>query len=393
MTDNQKLIKELTADKSKGVKKIITNPSILADLTEEQLQELSAVFAEYKPVTPTGEAAKSAAMNNISAAIHTVNTGVAPVNDHIDRAKMVEDRTLVLFIKVTQPGLRKCIDPDEFITKVRGESDVDVDEEVDNRRHVVIQKLFGNEFVNPLFMNRLQFMSWLKHREVKSTFLAGDHFLVPRTLFGQVSEKIDQLIIERNKLLDEFEAQYETAKLDAKIRLGVHYDEARYPDFSEIRSKFKIQFFWRSLSVPSALKDISKAMYEQEKAKAQEAWENTFEAVRDGLRVGFTDLIDSFKDSLVPDANGKLKGFNKKKIEKLKDFLSTFSARDLTDDDDLALLAKQAEDLIDGVDPATLRKSADMRSALSTQFKEIAEQAAKLVEPKGRKLKLDEDED
>jgi hypothetical protein len=324
MTDkNTQLTVSILKDRSNGARRIIQKPGVLEPLGTKHLETLLQGFENYTPNTAGGRANREAVIDILvrrKEVIDRLDTGAeAPVRkkDNLDRSRMMSEHTAVLFIKVTQPGLRACIDPEEFIAKERGEeveaeqTDEEVDQaaQVDPKRHVVMQKLFGKDFVNPLFMNRLAFMSWLKQRCVPSTFLAGDHLLIPRVLMGEVTDKIDELIQQRNILLNEFEARYEEAKADSKLRLGVHYDEARYPAFKELREKFKVNFMWRTLDVPSSLKDISKAHYAREKAKARIEWENTFEVVRDGLRAGFQELVGGFAVALGAGDDGKPRVF------------------------------------------------------------------------------------
>lgn len=378
------MIETLLKDMSKTVKRLLSNPQILDKLSPQDLEKLRDRVASYEPKSQVGKDLQAQCMDLVGRKL----SGPAETKDpDFNRS------TTVMNIRVFQPSLTKCIDSHEFVQNVKDPSNQiivgEVEPETDYSRHKVVQSLFSKEFTGPLLSQRLKFFSWLKERSY--TRLVENHdYIVPTSLVDEVLDKIDELERTRDQLLDEFEAQYDEAKAEAKQRLGVHYDEDRYPHFSEIRKSFSVRCRIRPFDPSALLKEVSVRALERERAEAKVEVENTFQEIREALRGGFVDLVESFASSLGYDENGKPKSFHSSKVDKIKVFLQTFEARDLTKDDELSLLAQQARELIENVDPAIVRKDKDLRKNLEESFTKIKDEASKLVVAKARKLDLDD---
>lgn len=398
---NMEQLNALTKDMSKGVSRLMAKPNLLNDMDQATLEELQKRVNAYSPKSAIGQASRDKVLVDVTNKLSSLSGVKVDVTDQsLSKGEMIEKRTCVLNWHVPQPGLNMCIDTKTFVSRVKGidVSDVDDTDDVeslgfDTKRHTVVQKLFGKEYLKPLTSQRQEFVSWLSRHAVPNKLLKSQMHLVPRSLVAAVMEKIDEVATERQRLLDQFEGRYEEAIIDARDRLGPHFDPSRYPDFIEIRRKFEMRFRWQDVNPAEGLREINKSAYERERELAKMDWENTFQDIRDGLRAGFTDLTESLATSLGNDETGKAKVFHQSKVQKLKDFLQTFEARDLTDDAELAEVAKQAKDLLSTVDPKSLRKDQDARTQLSQAFSEIAKRASTLVVSRGRKLNLDEDDE
>lgn len=386
---------KFTKDKSKGAVDIAAHPEKLNGLTRDELRSLVDSFNEYNPKTVGGKATKELALGMINGAIAKLPVNSDhKISDGLDKASMVENKTAVLEIEVPQPGFNKCISSKDFIARERGDVVETIDQTsigengVDYKRHTVVQKLFDKQYLNPLASQRAEFFAWLIRHSVPSSFLKNGHYLVPRGLINTVISKIEEMKVERGGLLDEFQTRYPEAKKDAKKRLGVHYDDSRYPKFDAIREKFYVISRWRDINPAAALREINRDEYQRQREQGKADWENTFDEIRFALRAGFVDLNASFAEAMGNDEDGKPKVFHSTKVQHLKDFLATFEARDLTNDVELAELAAQAKELISSVDPKALRKDQSMRQALQSSFNEIKEKASKLVVTRQRKIEL-----
>lgn len=384
-------IEKFTKDMSKGAADIAAHPEKLDGFGEATLRALFNKFDLYNPKTEVGKSNKIGALANIKTAVESKSKKVF---DALDKQSMVENKTAVLEIEVPQPGFNKCISSKDFIAREKGEVVETIDQTsvgpngVDYKRHTVVQKLFDKQYLNPLASQRAEFFAWLVRHSVPSSFLKNGHWLVPRGLINTVITRIEELKAERDQLLNQFEAKYAEAKKDAKKRLGVHYDESRYPKFDAIREKFYVVSRWRDINPAAALKEINRDEYQRQREQGKQEWENTFDEIRVALRAGFVDLVGNFAEAMGNDEDGKPRVFHATKVQHLKDFLATFEARDLTDDLELAELAAKARELVSTVDPKALRKDQSMRSALQTSFNQIKDKASKLVVVRKRNIEL-----
>ena len=418
-------VAELLTDKSKGAKKLagLKGLETLRGMTKADNETLLEAFNMYEPGTPVGKGLKDSVISNLEKVLAVIAddlpaeieslTGPVGVLDADkmsgqEKAEVMQDFSTVLFCKIAQPAFTACIDAKEWAERDRVQAGAAVPEpegqaelietpdpvnEVDPKRHFVVQKIYGKDFLRPLNTQRLEFFSWLgRHAHKADVIMETGSFIVPRAFIQMVDDKLAECIAERETLLDAFEAKYSEAKEDAAKRLGIHFDPARYPaDFSEVRAKFKFDFRWRTIQPDAAMKEISKSMYEREAKKFKADYENSFEVVREGLRTGFAELVKMFADSLGTGADGKPKVFHASKIDKLKGFLDTFGAANLTGDAKLAEIAETAKALLTTIDPQGIRKDLDLRKELQKSFEKIGKQASKLVVVRGRKLDLEDE--
>lgn len=234
--------------------------------------------------------------------------------------------------------------------------------------------------------------TYMRTRCVPSSILAAGLYLLPIKFIQEMDTAISSSQTDIEALLNEFEPRYPAMIENAKVKLGPHFNSNDYPQFSVLRAQWRIDAQYRSLNVPAVLQKVSSELFKREAAKCKAQWADTAQEVRDALRVGFTRLVSEFSEKLGNDPEtGKPRVFQKGRLEKLRDFLITFEVRDLTGDAELALLASQARQLIDGVDPNKLRKDGEFRTQLETGFAKIAEQAGKMVVVRERILADDED--
>lgn len=418
-------VASLIKDKSKGAARIEKNPGILNDLNLEEVNELATAFEAYAPSTPGGQDLHKKVTAFIEARIFILEQGdvaadlepdqVAEVAETpaeptqetevseaaVDIAvKSVKDRSTVLEFRAHGTNFRKSVkstifaakvkDPDMATVEERAKEIEENDESPDFKRVAVIQQTIGKDFIQPLEAQRASLKMYLRSRAVPCSMLSSDRFLVPHALIGEVDSEIAKFEAERKVLLDEFEAKYEEAKAEAKAQLKEHYDETKYEPFSVVRSKFFIVTSWRDEQPSAALKLISESRLKEEKRKESLKWVSTYDEIRTALRTGFGDLINSFADAMGHDEDGKPRVFHASKVQHLKDFIQTFEARDLTDDADLANLAKQARELLGDTDAKAIRSDEAFRATLETGFKALKDQAAELTVTKGRTLDLED---
>ena len=91
------------------------------------------------------------------------------------------------------------------------------------------------------------------------------------------------------------------------------------------------------------------------------------------LRVGMADLVERLKDSLVPGPDGKTKRLTDSSVNRLREFLTTFEFRNITDDADLASASGKLKDLMQGITPEQLRESETLKERTGLVIKQASE--------------------
>jgi len=135
---------------------------------------------------------------------------------------------------------------------------------------------------------------------------------------------------------------------------------------------------WSYLSLGVA-DNLPADMAERERAKLQERFEQVQNDVQTALRVGLSDLVGHLADKLKPNENGKKKVFRDTSVGNLVEFLELFSARNITNDSELAKLAAQAERLIEGVSPDALRGRPSLAASVSEGLEDIKKGVSDLI--------------
>jgi hypothetical protein len=375
----------LVKDMNSAAKRIANFPEGLDRLTKPQLKDLYNKLSAYAPRMASGLKNKTAAMSAIDAVVEG-NGRPQLIDDFKGKGRKVAENSCVLELHVRQPGFTKKIDSSTFLDKSGNKGKVDADV-----LHVS-QDLIDKKKIKDLEKHRNELLDYVKAWSVKGGLLTpgNGQFLVPVKAMDAIYEKITKFGAERDALLTEFGKQWNKIKEDAKVKRGAFYSDNDYPPFAEIRSRYTHDWKFISNNMAEELENIRKEYREQERVKIETECAATAIEIQEALREGFHSMIEHFTDRLGIDGEtGKPKRFNERRIQDIKDFLETFSDRNLTGDKDLEKLTEKAKNLIEGVDAKQLRKNEDLRGSLKQAFTELTEKAGSLIEVRTRAIRVD----
>jgi len=211
------------------------------------------------------------------------------------------------------------------------------------------------------------------------SFLRGGMYLVKLEGVDQVERILNEAREGFRPLVDAFAAVSDTRREEAKERLGSAYDPAAYPTPDQIRGKYRISWRWLTLNTPSSLKKISKALFDQEKQKAEEQLHSAVEEINKLLAAEAKKLADHLVERLTPDEDGKAKKFRDSSVQNISEFLDTFNIRNIGDNQDLNKQVERMRKLLNGVSPDDLRKSDQLREDVAGKFSEMSKQLDLLI--------------
>jgi hypothetical protein len=161
-------------------------------------------------------------------------------------------------------------------------------------------------------------------------------------------------------------------------RLRALYDGEDYPSWERVRGCFAVRWNYFTMNTPQVLQAISGKLFVREQAKATEEWNEMLEEIRGGLRLTFKELVDALVDRLTARPDGtrkKLVG-----VDRLLEFLDTFSKKDVANDEELRVLVQQTRGLLEGRDVARLRKDQDLRELVQERMQSVKVVLDMLVE-------------
>ncbi len=208
---------------------------------------------------------------------------------------------------------------------------------------------------------------YLKTRGLPSPLKHGC-YLLPIDLIEPVEQRLSELFAERETAVGAFMTAYPAKIEDVQRRLGPLFDTTDYPPVGELRAAFEASFQYLTFGAPTALQGVSRTLYEREKDKAIQRIAAVEDEITQVLRFSLKELVDHMVDRLQPTSDGKPKVFRNTLISNLTEFLDTFKARNLTNDQDLEALTHQARAILAGADAETLRSSADTRAHVHQQM-------------------------
>ncbi|MEZ5352971.1 MAG: DUF3150 domain-containing protein [Bryobacteraceae bacterium] len=219
-------------------------------------------------------------------------------------------------------------------------------------------------------------------------FEIGIH-LLPIAALETAEERLRRFAADRVELVNAFLAAYPTLCQDAAKRLRGLYNPADYPPLDEVTREFGFSWQYVSFGVPDQLKGISREVWEQEREKAAQRMAEASSEIQQVLRQSMADLVTHMAERLKEGPDGKPLKFKQSTVSNLVEFLSNFSFRNVTDDQELQSLVTRARELLQGVGADDLRTVGDVRSRVQQGMADLAAALDGMTTRAGnRKLRL-----
>ena len=143
---------------------------------------------------------------------------------------------------------------------------------------------------------------------------------------------------------------------------------------THVAALFDLRTQYVTFDTPANLKGIKAEIFRREREKADAQWTDALAECRQLLRATMAELVGHIQERLEPGEDGKPKTFHKSMLEKLDEFLTTFAARNIADDQELGALVKQAKEALVCVDATSLRKNDALRDVVKGQFDDLKAQ-------------------
>jgi len=214
------------------------------------------------------------------------------------------------------------------------------------------KKLIDPEALKPIAKIGNSARSYLKC--VSLPFPLNGMVFVPKEMINMIDEKLQEFKDEFHMALDGFIQDYDYLRTIANGRLGELFNELDYP--VDIRQKFS--FVWRFvvLDVPNGNAGIlSPEVYEREKEKFVQTMEEARELAIQSLREEFASMVTRISERFTTGPDGKPKVFKNSTVNSFYEYFETFKERNIFKDEDLAELVSQAQSILSGTTPDTLR--------------------------------------
>lgn len=206
-------------------------------------------------------------------------------------------------------------------------------------------------------------MNWF-HR---GTLYIWNHYV------DEVEQKLKECDGKMKEALKEFKESY-PALVDKALTEHLDlYKDVLFPHVDEFDDMFALVWGWQVVTPPmqegESVGVVSKEVRERENRKFQEYTKACFEKHGEAIRDAFAKIILHLRDKL-KDPNAI---FHESSIEKPKEFLKKIIDLPAYGDVPFAELAKDAEDILNGVYAEDLRDDKDYRQAMGEALDDVVD--------------------
>jgi hypothetical protein len=171
---------------------------------------------------------------------------------------------------------------------------------------------------------------------------------------------------ELNEAVSQLGEHYADLRSAARQRLGRLYNPTDYPQ--SLRGLFKLEYDFPSVEPPEYLRELSPALYEQERARVAARFDEAIRMAEEAFLGELGKLLSHLTERLSGSEDGKPKIFRDSAVENLTEFFDRFRQLNVRSSEQLDQLVDQAQAIVRGVQPQTLRDSADLRLDVATQL-------------------------
>lgn len=207
-------------------------------------------------------------------------------------------------------------------------------------------------------------------RKISLPFPINGCVLAPKKLIPEIQEKLENYQWEYNSAVEDFIYWYPQTIEEARSSLGELFNSCDYPTREEIKNRFRFQ--WRYIVIgPSASRVLPPSIYKEEVEKFKNLMEQArLEAIA-ALRREFTYLVANLVDKMSGSDEGKPKRLRDAAVENLKEFLDSFTGRNMFEDEQLAELVRQCGNIISGASANDIRTSQQLKENLHSSMTDL----------------------
>ena len=249
--------------------------------------------------------------------------------------------------------------------------------------------LKGRKFlVNPELLSPIKTASHQARNTVQKhtlPFPITSLYLIPKESLGIVDQALEGFKERFWGRVNDFVDQYDLAREEAQTILGDLFNETDYPE--DISKKFKFEWRFLTLDLPTKSKILTPEIYKREKEKFEAMMEETRQMATEALATELGEIVQNLAERL--NGNGKGKSINSAMLNRIRDFFDAFETKNLFDDEKLNEIVAQAHSVVDGISPYGLKYNEVMRKRITASMSDLKETVNSVIqELPRRKIRL-----
>jgi hypothetical protein len=165
------------------------------------------------------------------------------------------------------------------------------------------------------------------------------------------------------------DAHFAELKAAAQRRLGQLFNPADYPE--SLQGLFGMEWEFPAIEPPSYLQQLSPELYEQERQRVAARFDEAVRLAEQAFAEELSRLVAHLTERLSGAEDGKPKVFRDSVVNNLSEFFERFRSLNIRSNEDLDSLVAQAQSVVRGVAPQTLRDDGSLRNRVAGQLSTV----------------------
>jgi len=166
--------------------------------------------------------------------------------------------------------------------------------------------------------------------------------------------------------VEQLQRSYDELKSTARQRLGDLYNAADYPP--SLAGLFDMTWEFPSVEPPRYLQQLSPQLYEEQCRRVRARFDEAVQLAEQAFLEELSHLVSHLSERLTGQNDGTPKVFRDSAVENLTAFFERFRHLNVRSNGQLDELVDQAQQIVQGVRPQSLRDSRTLRQQVTTEL-------------------------
>lgn len=295
------------------------------------------------------------------------------------------NKSIALSVNTSKIGVRRKVDSRKMQLKDGNGN------QPDERSIAVNKELISCESFDAIGKLDGEFRNNLYKLALPNPLFKNGTYLIPLGLIEEIDTMIENYKNNRDTLVNDFIDEYDNSVENAKERLGGLFVASDYPSKEVVARSFNVSSQYIEIGIPEKLGVIAPEIFQKEKKAFQEKLTLAADEITAAMRESFQELVNHMIERLQPDEQGNTKIFRDSLVRNFREFMDTFNARNITNDEELQKLVDQARSVLNGKSASDLRNNDDVKTQVSNGMNQIKNSLTNMImnSPR-RKFKLDD---
>lgn len=193
--------------------------------------------------------------------------------------------------------------------------------------------------------------------------------LIRRDDIERLDTELTALRGELANAVEQLDRRYAELRTAAQQRLGRLFNLSDYP--ASLRGLFAVEWDFPSVEPPDYLQQLNPELYEQECRRVAARFDEALQLSEQAFVAELSQLVVHLTERLSDSDDGKPKVFRDTVVTNLTEFFERFRRLNVRSNEQLDTLVSQVEDLVNGVQPQSLRDNQVLRQAITTELTQL----------------------